>query len=150
MSDSITEPESGVDDVLPYDAPGAGLMTSVVKDGDYYLINGRKRFINNAHTTKLDLADMFMEIEAARAFLWYAVWRLDNRDTVPFDIKYGTMASTLCHEMAVKVSVKTLPMWGGSGIQREVPIQKYLRDAASFLHADGGVHVKRIWAAQAM
>jgi len=270
MSDSITEPESGVDDILPYDAPDAGLKTSVQQDGDYYIINGRKRFINNAYTTKLDLAwartdptvgvskgstvfiiptdtpgwsagrvddklggrltcngeiyydnvrvhksqilgewnnghkifiymldhgdnlvnaarmvgvgravyedsvayakervqggkpiiqhqcvqmdlaDMFMEIEAARAFLWYAVWRLDNRDTVPFDIKYGTMASTLCHEMALKVAVKALPMWGGSGIQREVPIQKYLRDAASFLHADGGVHVKRIWTAQAM
>ncbi len=269
-ANSITEPDSGVDDILPYDAPGAGLKTSVRKDGDYYIINGRKRFIQNAVIGKLDflfartdltvgvskgvtcfivpsdtpgyspgavdnklggrlalngdvffddlrvhksqmlgewnkgtalframlfhgdnlinaarmvgvaratyeesvayakdriqggkpiiqhqavaldLADMFMEIEAARAFLWYAVWRVDNQDTVPFDAKYGTMASVLCHELAVRIPVKALPMWGGSGIQMEVLIQKHLRDGAGFLHADAGVHAKRLITASLM
>ncbi len=270
VSNSICEPEGGVDNILPYDVPGAGLRTTAVKDGDYYVINGTKIFflncgieklnllwartdptvgvskgatvfiipmpkegythghvddkmggrlmingeaiLNNVRVHKsdilgkvneglgvfrgilfrgdnlinaarmlgigravyedsvayakervqggkpiiqhqavaLDLADIFMEVEAARAYLWYTAWRIDNRDTVPFDVKYGAMASVLCHELAVRASVRALPMWGGSGIQREVSIQRYLRDAASFLHADGGVHLKRILTAANM
>ena len=112
-------------------------------------IQGGKPIIQH-QAVALDLADMFMEIEAARAFLWYAVWRVDNQDTVPFDAKYGTMASVLCHELAVQIPVKALPMWGGSGIQREVLIQKHLRDGAGFLHADAGVHAKRLITASLM
>ncbi len=30
-----------------------------------------------------------------------------------------------------------LKVWGGMGYMRNAPVEKYLRDVASFLHSDG-------------
>ena len=48
-----TEFHAGSDNVLPYNAPGAGSMTSVVEDGDSFVLDGRKRFISNGNRARL-------------------------------------------------------------------------------------------------
>jgi alkylation response protein AidB-like acyl-CoA dehydrogenase len=53
VSICMTEPDSGGDNILPYDAPGAGVRTSAVRDGDDYIISGRKQFIAHAGTARL-------------------------------------------------------------------------------------------------
>lgn len=50
---AMTEPESGGDNILPYDAEGAGVRTTAVPDGDDYVINGRKQFIAHAGIARL-------------------------------------------------------------------------------------------------
>lgn len=46
---SITEPEAGSDNVLPYNAPGAGVATSARPVYGGYRINGRKCLVFNAN-----------------------------------------------------------------------------------------------------
>lgn len=53
LSGAQTEPGSGSDSHLPYDAPNAGVMLSAQRVGDHYRLNGRKHFISNAPVAKL-------------------------------------------------------------------------------------------------
>ncbi|MBI3127056.1 MAG: acyl-CoA/acyl-ACP dehydrogenase [Candidatus Tectomicrobia bacterium] len=48
-----TEPDSGSDNLIPVDAPGAGMHTSAVRKGAGWVINGMKHFIFNAGLSKL-------------------------------------------------------------------------------------------------
>ena len=38
----MTEPNAGSDNILPYNAPGAGVALTAVPDGDFYVLNGAK------------------------------------------------------------------------------------------------------------
>jgi alkylation response protein AidB-like acyl-CoA dehydrogenase len=51
----ITEPNSGTDNNLMADVPGAALQTFAEKRGDKYIINGSKHFITNGGIAKLYL-----------------------------------------------------------------------------------------------
>lgn len=53
VSIAMTEPNSGGDNIFPYDAPGSALQTSAVRDGDHFIINGSKQFIAHAGIAKL-------------------------------------------------------------------------------------------------
>lgn len=53
LSGAQTEPGSGSDGHLPYDAPNAGVMLSAQRVGDDYILNGKKHFISLAPVSKL-------------------------------------------------------------------------------------------------
>jgi alkylation response protein AidB-like acyl-CoA dehydrogenase len=55
LSMLTTEPGAGADNHLPYDAPGAGLSLSAVRDGDHYVLNGMKHFCSLVSFSKLML-----------------------------------------------------------------------------------------------
>lgn len=48
-----TEEHAGSDNILPFDAPGAGSMMRVDGDGDSYVLTGTKRFISNGNRARL-------------------------------------------------------------------------------------------------
>jgi alkylation response protein AidB-like acyl-CoA dehydrogenase len=50
-----TEPNSGTDNVLMADIPGAAMQTFAERKGDEYIINGTKHFISNGGIAKLYL-----------------------------------------------------------------------------------------------
>ena len=247
-----TEPGAGSDNVIPYDAPGAGLMLRAERDGDHYILNGVKHYIanggvatlyfivartgpsvgvsrgstlfvvpadtpgfrvgrrhekmgfrfyqqaelilencrvpafhrigaeNSAYALKqtrlmafdnleigttvlgvaqaayeaaleyakgrvqggqpiirhqaiaLMLGDMRMRLEAARSYLYRVAWHMDT-DT-PMDREARIMVKTFCVETAVAVTQAAVEIFGGSGIMKEGPVEKYLRDAAVFIH----------------
>ena len=49
---AISEPQSGTDSFLLYEAPGAGPRMTAKKDGDSYVLNGTKHFISNGGLAK--------------------------------------------------------------------------------------------------
>ncbi len=49
---ATTEPQSGTDTFLMYDAPHAGPRMSARKDGDSYVLNGTKHYISNGGLAK--------------------------------------------------------------------------------------------------
>jgi alkylation response protein AidB-like acyl-CoA dehydrogenase len=53
FSIASSEPDSGSDNLIPYDAPGVGLRTTAVRKGDRWVVNGMKHFIFNAGLSKL-------------------------------------------------------------------------------------------------
>jgi alkylation response protein AidB-like acyl-CoA dehydrogenase len=49
----LTEPNAGSDNILPYNAPGAGVSLTAVPDGQYYILNGSKHMSSLAGFSKL-------------------------------------------------------------------------------------------------
>ena len=88
------------------------------------------------------LCDCFAEYEASRRLLHYAAWTA-NQDNL-YDPKMGFMTKTFVSEAAFRIATRALEVWGGMGYMTEAPMEKYLRDATSFLHSDGTNQVMRI------
>src|SRR3989304_817788 len=51
--DTTCAPGSGSDNQLPYEAPEAGVMLTAQRQGDHYILNGRKHFISNSPVAKM-------------------------------------------------------------------------------------------------
>ena len=243
LTGAQTEPESGSDGHLPYDAPNAGVRLSAERVGDHYVLNGRKHFISHAPVSKLLLivartdktvgtsigtrdflvprdtpgltfgavhdkvgfriylqgeinfdnvripvenllgglntgpayervssnvelaayavvvaraaldasikhanehggqqlavstmiADMYKDLQAARTLLWRSTWMAVHKKA---DRSLTMSAKVFCTEVAVKICVAALEIFGEDGVMRELPIQKYVRDALALPHMD--------------
>ena len=53
IAQCMTEDNAGSENLLPYNGTDGGFRTIAVRDGDHYVLNGRKRFISNAGWAKL-------------------------------------------------------------------------------------------------
>ncbi|MDA1000514.1 MAG: acyl-CoA/acyl-ACP dehydrogenase [bacterium] len=92
------------------------------------------------------LADDFIEYEASRRLLHYAAWTTGQPDL--YDPKMVFMTKTFVSEAAYRIATRSLEVWGGMGYMTEAPMEKYLRDATSFLHSDGTNQAMRVRAMQ--
>lgn len=53
IAQCMTEDDSGSENLLPYEGVDGGFRTTAVREGNYYIVNGKKRFISNAGYAKL-------------------------------------------------------------------------------------------------
>ena len=53
LAHALTEPRGASDRWLPYDAPEAAMQTKAKREGDEWVLNGRKHFITNGYDAKL-------------------------------------------------------------------------------------------------
>jgi len=53
LAHCLTEPRGASDRWLPYNVPEAAMTTRAVRDGDHWVINGRKQFISNGYDASL-------------------------------------------------------------------------------------------------
>jgi butyryl-CoA dehydrogenase len=73
------------------------------------------------------IADMATEVEAARALVYCTAKMVDTGKT---DVsKESAMAKMFASDVAMKVSLDALQIFGGYGYMRDYPIEKYVRDA---------------------
>ncbi|GGG28544.1 acyl-CoA dehydrogenase [Caldovatus sediminis] len=87
------------------------------------------------------LADMAIEIEAARAMVWRAA-RSAGPAGFP-DRLAAAQAKVLASEMAIRVTNAALQVWGAAGYSRDNPMERYVRDARMFAIAGGTAQVLR-------
>ena len=81
------------------------------------------------------LAKMAMLLDGVRLQIYKAAWLADNGNE---DARVqGLIAKVQASEVAFEVCKLTTEILGGAGIMYDHPVEKYLRDAASFLHSDG-------------
>ena len=73
------------------------------------------------------LADMATQIEAARALV-YATARMVDAGAKSV-AKESAMAKMFASDVAMKVTVDAIQVFGGYGYMRDYPIEKYMRDA---------------------
>jgi alkylation response protein AidB-like acyl-CoA dehydrogenase len=82
------------------------------------------------------LARMAGKIEACRSLCWRAGWSIDHDPINAIPLQ--TIAKIETCEMAAKVAVEALELFGGYGVLKEYPIEKIARDAITMLHTTGG------------
>jgi alkylation response protein AidB-like acyl-CoA dehydrogenase len=87
------------------------------------------------------LADMAIQVEAARALV-YAVARFI--DSKPRDFsKVSAMSKVFPSDVAMKVVVDALQVFGGYGYMKEYPIEKMMRDAKILQIYEGTNQIQR-------
>ena len=72
------------------------------------------------------LADMAMEIDAARWMVWRAAAVVDAGN---FDASLVAMAVAQAHEASTFVCERAVQIFGGAGFMRDHPVEKWMRDA---------------------
>ena len=82
--------------------------------------------INNFQAVQFQLAEMAMDIEAARLLVYNAA-RL--KDAGKSFLKEAAMAKVFTSRVAEKVSSKAIELFGGYGYVKDYPVEKFWRDS---------------------
>jgi acyl-CoA dehydrogenase len=88
------------------------------------------------------LADMKMEIDAARLLVWRAAWMGRNNHT--FTNAEGSMSKLKAGEVAVWVTERAIQILGGNGYTREYPVERMHRDAKIYDIFEGTAEIQRL------
>jgi alkylation response protein AidB-like acyl-CoA dehydrogenase len=107
---------------------------------------GRPIIMNQGIAFKL--ADMRMEIDAARLLVWRAAWMA--RNAVPFVAGEGSMSKLKAGEVAVWVTEQAIQILGGYGYTREYPVERWHRDAKIYTIFEGTSEIQRLVIARAI
>ncbi|MFQ5637473.1 MAG: acyl-CoA dehydrogenase family protein [bacterium] len=87
------------------------------------------------------IADMGMNIEAARLLTWQSAWKADKgkRNTLE-----AACAKAFAADMAMKVATDAVQVFGGYGYSSEYPVEKLMRDAKIFQIYEGTSQIQRM------
>ncbi|MCX7043913.1 MAG: acyl-CoA dehydrogenase family protein [Candidatus Sumerlaeota bacterium] len=96
------------------------------------------------------LADMGMNIEAARLLVYQAARLADRGEKSATVGKFAAMAKCFASDMAMKATVDAIQIAGGSGYMREYPLEKFMRDAKICQIYEGTNQIQRNVIAQAI
>ncbi len=83
------------------------------------------------------LADMRMKIEAARALVWKVAWSVDHPDKCNAFNKLGSMAKIYPAGIVREITSSAMDIFAGAGYMRDLPMEKYVRDAMLYPIYDG-------------
>ena len=111
----------------------------------------RKAFgksIDQFQALQFRLADMEIEMQAARTFLRQAAWKLDNG--APDATKFCAMAKRLVTETASKVADQCLQLHGGYGYLADYGIERIVRDLRVCQILEGTNEIMRLIVARNM
>jgi len=81
--------------------------------------------IANFQVIQHKLADMALDIESARLFVYKAAWHVDQGKIIP---KWACMAKTLATTNAMRVISEAMQIFGGYGYLADYDIERYYRD----------------------
>lgn len=104
----------------------------------------RKQFsqpIANFQAVQFMLADMAVEIEAARLLTYKAAYLADNGARFT---KEASMAKLYASEVAFRAASNAMQIHGGYGCTKECPAERYLRDARILSIAVGTSEIQRM------
>ncbi len=111
----------------------------------------RKQFgkpIGDFQAIQFKLADMAMEIEAARLLTYKAAWLADRAIAAgDYDARITTessMAKLYAGEVAVRVANEAVQIHGGYGFIKDYPAEKYYRDVKLCTIGEGTSEIQRL------
>jgi acyl-CoA dehydrogenase len=94
------------------------------------------------------LADMKLEIDAARLLVWRASWM--GRNDKQFTAAEGSMSKLKAGEVAVWATERAMQVLGGNGYAREFPVERMHRDAKIYTIFEGTSEIQRLVIARAI
>ncbi|MCO5195143.1 MAG: acyl-CoA dehydrogenase family protein [Anaerolineae bacterium] len=100
---------------------------------------GRK--LTDFQAIQFKLADMTMELEAARWLIYRAA---TNAKKTIADRYESSVCKVVSAEMAIHVTNAAMQLLGGNGYSREHPLERMLRDARMFTFGGGSSEIQRI------
>jgi alkylation response protein AidB-like acyl-CoA dehydrogenase len=107
----------------------------------------KKPIIKN-QAISFTLADMKMEIDAARLLVWRAAWMARQRHK--FENAEGSMSKLKAGEVSVWATERAIQILGGMGYVRETPVERWHRDAKIFTIFEGTSEIQRLVIARAI
>ena len=127
----------------PVGAAGVGVARAALEYAIEYAKTRRQfgkpiaLFQNNA----FKIAQMAMEINAARHLIWHAAWLLDEGKPCG---KESAMAKAYGSDMAMRVTTEAIQILGGYGYMKDYPLEKLFRDAKLLQIYEGTNEIQRL------
>jgi len=91
--------------------------------------------------TAFKIAQMAIEINAARHLVWHAAWLLDEEKPCG---KESAMAKTFGSDVAMRVTTECVQILGGYGYMKDYPMEKLMRDAKLLQIYEGTNEIQRL------
>lgn len=127
----------------PVGAAGVGVARAALEYAIEYAKN-RKQFgkpIALFQNTLFKIAQMAMEINAARHLVWHAAWLMDEGKPCG---KESAMAKAFGSDVAMKVTIECVQILGGYGYMKDYPMEKLMRDAKLLQIYEGTNEIQRL------
>jgi acyl-CoA dehydrogenase len=86
------------------------------------------------------VADMAMEVEAARLLVWKSAWAVDAGEINTISAAF---AKAYAADMAMKVTTNAVQVFGGYGYMSEYPVEKLMRDVKIYQIYEGTSQIQR-------
>ena len=97
--------------------------------------------INKFQSISFKLADMAIQIEAARHLIYNAAWLKDKGENI---VKEAAMAKLYTSELAMRLTTEAIQIHGGFGYIREYNVERFFRDSKILEIGEGTSEVQRI------
>ncbi len=113
-------------------------------DASLKYVNERKqfgRFLKDFQAIQFKLAEMAVDIEAARLLTRKAAFMKDNKQP---NKKEAAMAKLFASEIAEKASSEAVQIFGGYGFTKDYPVEKFYRDVKLCTIGEGTSEIQRI------
>jgi acyl-CoA dehydrogenase len=86
------------------------------------------------------IADMAIQLDAARLLVWRAAWLFDQGCS---NVKEASMAKAYAADTAMKTCVDAVQIFGGYGYMKEYPVEKLMRDIKIYQIYEGTSQIQR-------
>lgn len=86
------------------------------------------------------IADMAMQVEAARLLVWKSAWAVDNGER---NTTAAAIAKAYAADSAMKVATDAVQVFGGYGYMSEYPVEKLMRDIKIYQIYEGTSQIQR-------
>lgn len=128
---------------IPVAAGSVGIARRALEEATKYA-RERETFgkpIAEHQAIQFKLAEMFMGIETARAYTYYAAWLTDQH--LP-QAHAAAVAKAFASEMAFEAANQAIQVHGGYGYMHEYPVEKLLRDVKLNQIYEGTNEIQRL------
>ncbi len=91
--------------------------------------------------TAFKIAQMAMEVNAARHLVWHSAWLMDQGKPCG---KESAMAKCFGSDVAMRTTVEAVQLFGGYGYMKDYPVEKLMRDAKLLQIYEGTNEIQRL------
>ncbi|MGQ0538764.1 MAG: acyl-CoA dehydrogenase family protein, partial [Gemmatimonadaceae bacterium] len=127
---------------------GIGALSLGIAEGAFEqalrYANVRQQFgqpIYNFQGVQFQLADMALEIEAAKHLVFHAAWLAQQGKPVT---KAAAFAKLYASELAMRSTIAAVQVHGGYGYTKEYPVERMMRDAKICEIGEGTSEIQRL------
>ncbi|MGA2516081.1 MAG: acyl-CoA dehydrogenase family protein [Thermodesulfobacteriota bacterium] len=100
-----------------------------------------KKVIGSFQLIQEMIADMLIEVEAARLLTYRAFYLIDKGVKCRKEV---SMAKAFATEMGVRVTSKAIEIHGAYGLAEELAVERYFRDARCYTIPDGTTEIQKL------